>query len=278
MNRFFLPFLLILCLVSCRRTSRDYDYVVVDRDTLYKRIVQNYDVEAYGLYIMHFDPDTLRFISIVLADSAHYWQAYGNIYFGNALAKTPMSDTIVTFYTMKWCAYGGIEDKDIDKLFTFKDDLYNWLNDYTFEWGPSVWNKDLYASEYNNIDSVISVICRTADTTSYLKLRMISNANQLLPIAVKMADEVRYPPAMFDAYRCYVAVYGSRYEMNSVQTIVAERYLDMGVSVGFLPCIWKKSLQLLTGTYTSQDTIKGKHLFQQCVNNADTIPFWRVEL
>lgn len=240
MNRFFLPLLIILCLVSCRRASRDYDYVDVNRDTLYRRIVQDYDIESYGLYIMHFDPDTMCFVSIVLADSARYWQAYGNIYFGNALARTPMSDTIVTFYTMKWCAYGGIEDKNINNLFAFKIDLYDWLNDYTFEWGPSEWNKDLYASEYNNIDSVISVICRTADTTSYLKLRMISNANQLLPIAVKMADEVQYPPAMFDVYRCYVAVYGSRYEMDSIQAIVAEKYLDMGTDVGFLPCVWKK--------------------------------------
>lgn len=227
---------------------------------------------------MHFNPDTLCIVSLILADSAHYWRAYGNIYWGNAFAEFPMSDTIVSFYTMRWCAYGGIEDKDIDKLFTFKNDLYNWLSDCTLEWGPSVRNKDLYASEFNNIYSVISVIYRTADTTSYLKLRMISNANQLLPVAVKMADKMQYPPAMFDAYRCYVTVYGSEYEMDSVYTVEAKKYLDMGTEAGFMPCIWKKSIQLLTGTYTTQDTIIGKYLFQQCVNNADTMPFWRAKL
>lgn len=207
----------------------------------------------------------------------NYWNAYKYISDEYAFYDAiPMSDTLALYYEMKYCAYGGFEE-EIKNLFAIKLELYDWLRDYTSRWGPSVSNKERFSKEYNNIDSLICVIRTTNDTTSYLKLRAISTAEQLLPIALKMADETEYMPAIYDVFRCYVAIY-EPYAMDSTHVAIVERYLDKGVELGFLPCIWKRSIQLLTGTYTAQDTIYGKKLFLQCIDNPNPLPFWRVKL
>lgn len=276
MKRYSLVLLLLLSICSCHRQAKNLDTAPLSRNELYKKIIRDYDIEAYKWLSLCSD-DTLRWISLFLADSVHYWRAYQNIGYSNFLSSEPMSDTLIAFYTMKWCAYGGIENDEIKCLIPLKCDLYNWLNDYTFEWQPSVHNKDLYASEYSNIDSIVSVINATLDTISYLKLRLLTNAVQLFPIALQMANELKYPPAIYDSYRCYVAIYGSEYAMDSIYIVEAEKYLDWGTQIGFLPCVWKKSIQLLTGTYIQQDTIQGKILFQQCVDNMNIIPFWKAK-
>ena len=159
---------------------------------------------------------------------------------------------------------------DINHKIAFPDSIYDILYKAFHRYGVSVWDKDKYQAEYNNLDSLLGVVLRTEDVASYDKLRLLVSADSLLPVAIEMADRVHYPMACYDVY-CS-SVQGLRLPQQEFE--FAYKYLSEAADSMYYPAVYLKACLCLTGAYFPPDTILGKKLLEQC-HGSTSIPFWQ---
>lgn len=266
-------FLLTTCFASCiTREEHTYCENFTNKDSLIQRIITEYDEEAYsGLCICHEDTN-MDLYGFLLADSIGRANCYfpsidsdGNSYYG-------LSDTVVLYYETKGFAMGVhvYYLDDINHKIAFPDSIYDILYKAFHRHRVSVWDKEKYRAEYNNLDSLLGVVLSKEDVASYDKLRLLVPADTLLPIAIEMADKTHYPIACYDVYDS--SVLGLRLPQDEFE--FAYKYLSEAADSMYYPAVYLKACLCLTGAYFPQDTILGKKLLAQCQAHTE-IPFWQ---
>ncbi len=263
--------LLFLCLLSCTtREKHTYCDNFTNKDSLIQRILTEYDVEAFhALWCCYVDTnmDLYGFLVADSSGSAGYYiptnYSYGSGLYG-------LNDTIALFYETKGFVMGCYIYFDSQRQIEFPDSIYSILFEAFNRYGVSVWDKDKYSAEYDNLDSLISITLDNLDVDSYNKLRLLISADSLLPVAIEMADKTHYPIACYDVYYCSVC--GVRLPQEEFD--FAYKYLSEAADSMYYPAVYLKACLYLTGTYFSPDTILGKDLLKQC-NGSASIPFWQ---
>lgn len=267
-------FLLITCFVSCtHREKHTYCENFTNKDSLIQRILTEYDVEAFdGLCCCHEDTN-MDLYGFLIADSIGRANCYfplidsdGNSYYG-------LSDTVVLFYETKGFTMGVYVYylDDINHKIAFPDSIYDILYKAFHRYGVSVWDKDKYQAEYNNLDSMINITMNNLNTMSYDKLRLLVSADSLFPVAIEMADKTHYPIACYDVY--YSSVQGLRLPQDEFD--FAYKYLSEAADSMYYPAVYLKACLCLTGAYFPPDTILGKKLLEEQCHGSTSIPFWQ---
>ena len=270
-SRLWFILLWAVCLASCtKRVIYTYCDEYTNKDSLIQCIVSNYDADALSALLYCHEDSNANFYRILVADSSE------NAYFYHTLPPSKngyyrdLSDTASLFYNVKCIAMGGYPCFGSRWIpISFPDTIYNILyNAYIRR--VSVKNKEKYAKEYNNLDSLYCVVLSSVDTESYEKFRLLSLGDSLLSVAIKVADSIHYPIACYDVYYCTI----NRHRVTDKEFRFAYKYLCEAVDSMYYPALFIKAGLCLTGAYFPQDTVLGKKLFEQC-HATTTIPFWQ---
>ena len=243
-----------------------------NKDSLINCILTTYNLEAYdALFNCHQDSNIILY-GILVADSSIYANNYSMIYISNNPIDYGISDTAKLFYESKCVVMGCYTyfDGNRQRQINFPDSIYTILYKAFIRYGVSVWDKEKYRPEYNNLDSLFSVTLDNLDVMSYNKLRLLVSADSLLPIAIEIANKTHYPIACYDVY--YNSVRGLRLPQEKFD--FAYKYLCEAADSMYYPALFLRAGLCLTGAYFPPDTILGKKLLEQCHGNT-SIPFWQ---
>ena len=265
--------LLFLCFVSCSiREKHTYCENFTNKDSLIQRIVTEYDEEAYsGLYCCYEDSN-IDLYGFLIADSIGHAGGYIPLYDSEGKSCYGIDDTVTLFYETKGFAMGIYVafDEGGHHRIIFPDSIYEILDKAFHRYGVSAWDKEKYKSEYDNLDSLISITLDDLDAESYKKLRLLISADSLLPIAIEIAGKTHNPIACYDIY--YSSVHGLRLPQEEFK--FAYKYLSEAADSMYYPAVYLKACLCLTGAYFFPDTILGKKLLDQCHGHT-SIPFWQ---
>ena len=279
-----------MCSVGCTRKITGYTYcdAYTNKDSLIECVLTSYDAEACdALDLCHNDTNSVLY-SILVADSSRNVAYYDIMRDAEFIERSGhncgLSDTAKLFYQIKYIAMGGFQGFDccLTPKINFPDTIYNILLEAFHRYGVAVRDKDVYRSEYNNLDSLISVILANTDTKSYDKLRLLISVDSLLPIAIEIAEKTHYSIACYDIYydivrKCRVEDDDGvirRRRMSDDEFQFAYQYLCEAADSVYYPAVFLKASLCLTGTYFPPDTILGKKLLEQC-HGSTSIPFWQ---
>ena len=127
-----------------------------------------------------------------------------------------------------------------------------------------------YRRDKEDLDYIKHITMRDADIKSYDTLRFIIPYDDLLPLAIRIANKTHYPAACCDVYLCTV----SMQRLTQREFDFAYSYLCEAADSLFYPAVMLKACLYLTGAYFPPDTILGKELLEQCQVHS-TIPFWQ---
>lgn len=274
LSRIWFILLLAVCLASCtKRVTYTFCDNYANKDSLIQCIVTNYDIEAYdALWCCHEDSD-MDLYGFLIADSNGIAGYYTPSYYLDGSSCYGLSDTVMLFYDIKgvvmgcYASFGG---NLMNRYIDIPDSIYNTLFKAFVRFGVSVWDKDKYRKEYDNIDSLFNVVLINTDIESYDKLRLLTSRDSLSPISIDIANKTHYPVACYDVY--YNTIRGYRLDDKEFQ--FAYKYLCEAADSIYYPALFIKAGLCLTGAYFPQDTVLGKKLFEQC-HATTTIPFWQ---
>lgn len=202
-------------------------------------------------------------------DSLNYILAYDLIWMIEG------TDDSYFYYTAKSSAY--MEDCWLaivaaDSLHLKKElvDFYHKTKFGTQHWDTAAGN--LSSEKINTMFRKLKI---TKDDQLYSSCRDSIPLKEMLPFATYAADSLELPVAMYDVYRLMcLSKRDTGTPLDSAEFDIAYGYLQRGINKGFLPCIFWKSLLLLTGTYLPEDTVEGKYLFEMCTDQPLSISFW----
>lgn len=277
--KLFLFIFALLLLVTCTpwETHTYCDCVSSNKDSLIQRVIVHYDVDAYrDLWLCHSDSN-IDLYGILVADSSG---TSGSYLVGLPIQSevTHINDTVALFYAMKGGAKGSFSD--ICSMFVsykrsnvieVSDSLCDilWEN-YFHNASYSPLAMERYRRDKEDLDYIKHITMRDADIKSYDTLRFIIPYDDLLPLAIRIANKTHYPAACCDVYLCTV----SMQRLTQREFDFAYSYLCEAADSLFYPAVMLKACLYLTGAYFPPDTILGKELLEQCQVHS-TIPFWQ---
>ena len=191
---------------------------------------------------------------------------------------THINDTVALFYAMKGGAKGSFSyicsmlvSYKRSNVIEVSDSLCDilWEN-YLHNASNSPLAMERYRRDKENLDYIKHITMRDADIKSYDTLRFIIPYDDLLPLAIRIANKTHYPAACCDVYLCTV----SMQRLTQREFDFAYSYLCEAADSLFYPAVMLKACLYLTGAYFPPDTILGKELLEQCHVHS-TIPFWQ---
>ena len=277
--KLFLFIFALLLLVTCTpwETHTYCDCVSSNKDSLIQRVIVHYDVDAYrDLWDCHSDSN-IDLYGILVADSSG---TSGSYLVGLPIQSkvTHINDTVALFYALKGGAKGSysyicsmlVPYKD-SNVIHMPDSLCDilWEN-YLHNASNSPLAMERYRRDKEDLDYIKHITMRDADIKSYDTLRFIIPYDDLLPLAIRIANKTHYPAACCDVYLCTV----SMQRITQREFDFAYSYLCEAADSLFYPAVMLKACLYLTGAYFPPDTILGKELLEQCQVHS-TIPFWQ---
>lgn len=266
MQIFFVVLSMFLCDCSHRIVYSFCDQYT-NTDSLREELIVHFDVHSYNVMLCCCPDSNMSIYAVLLTDSAPNFILSSDFY-----GASDVNDTIKMYYLSREFAKNDYwACSDLLNLMLFDDDsIYSLLRAESY---PAMLT--IAANERTGTsalaDSLALQIWETSDGHVYNQLRTLLGANQLLPIAMSMAENTRNPIACYDAYMCYISGYADTSDIDQQQVL---GLLVSSAEQHYAPASFLLANMCLSGETMPRDTIRGKHLLRK-LGVTPRVPFWR---